>query len=532
MFAANGAKRVSEEPNREQDAQTAAGDDTEMQLRRGIALHQRGYLDQAARIYDEVLAADPQQPDALHLLGAVDAQRGRYEPAIERIRAAIALAPRQAQYWNNLGIALQGKGEIAEAEAAYQRSLELDPDSPDALNNLGNVYARQGRLEEALASYQAALVRGPKHPDALCNVGLLLRDLGRHQDSLMAFQRAVRLAPHFADAHLHYATALLLTGALDEGWRGYEWRWRTRRLAERRRHFVQPRWSGGYLSGKRLLIWGEQGIAEQVLFASLLQDIAGLDGEVAVECAPPLVPLLARSFADFDIRPQPEPVEGGQPENQDFDFQIPMGSLCRYFRRGLADLPSGTGYLVADGERVAALRRRYREQAGGAGPGSDDLLIGIVWRRDDAPQRGAGDVPLAAWLPILKQPGCRFLNLQQGGLTQEVTAVQRSGATPIESDPEIDASRDLDAYAAQLAAVDLVITVGGSTAHLASALGLAPWVLVPVAPSWCWGLEGDSTPWYPASRLFRQERPGDWVSVIARVAQALKRRLRERRTGP
>lgn len=509
------------------DVQTAAtagdGGDTEAQLRRAVALHQRGYLEQAAKIYDVVLAAEPQQPDALHLLGAVDAQRGRYEQAIERIRAAIAIAPREAQYWSNLGLALQGKGEIVEAEEAYQRSLELDPESPDALNNLGNVYALQGRLEEALASYQAALVRGPKHPDALCNVGILMRDLGRHQDALMAFQRAVRLAPHFADAHLHYATAQLLTGALEEGWRGYEWRWRTKRLAEQRRHFAQPRWSGGYLSGRRLLIWGEQGIAEQVLFASVLQDIAGLDGEVVVECAPALVPLLARSFADFDVRPQPDRAEAGQPENQDFDFQIPMGSLCRYFRRQLADLPGGSGYLVADSERVAALKRRYREQAG------DDLVIGIVWRRDDAPPRGAGDVPLAAWLPILKQPGCRFLNLQQGGLTQEVSAVKRSGGIRIESDAEIDASRDLDAYAAQLAAVDLVITVGGSTAHLAGALGLVPWVMVPVAPAWCWGLEGDSAPWYPTSQLFRQERPGDWVSVIARAAQALKRRLRDRR---
>jgi len=521
---ANGPRRVSEDQNQETETGAAAGD-TEAQLRRAIALHQRGYLEQAARIYDVVLAVEPQQPDALHLLGAVDAQRGRYEPAIERIRAAIAIAPRRAQYWSNLGLALQGKGEIAEAETAYQRSLELDPESPDALNNLGNVYSQQGRLEEALASYQAALVRGPKHPDALCNVGILLRDLGRHQDALLAFQRAVRLAPHFADAHLHLATEQLLTGALEEGWRGYEWRWRTKAFADQRRHFAQPRWSGGYLSGKRLLIWGEQGIAEQVLFAGVLQDIAGLDGEVAVECAPGLVPLLARSFADFDVRPQPKPAGDGQPEIQDFDFQILIGSLCRYFRRKMADLPGGSGYLVADDERIAALRRRYREQAG------DDLLIGIAWRRDDAPFRGAGDVPLAAWLPILQQPGCRFLNLQQGGLTQEVMALQRAGAVRIESDSELDASRDLDAYAAQLSAVDLVITVGGSTAHLAGALGLAPWVLVPVAPAWCWGLEGDSTPWYPASRLFRQERPGDWDSVIARAAQTLTRRLRAPRAS-
>ena len=515
---------MSEEQTQDEPAAAPddEGGDTEAQLRRAIALHQRGYLEQAAQIYDVVLAAQPRQPDALHLLGAVDAQRGRFEPAVERIRAAIAIAPREAQYWSNLGIALQGKGELDEAEAAYQRSLELDAESPDALNNLGNVYALQGRLEEALASYQAALVRGPKHPDALCNVGLLLRDLGRHPDALLAFQSAVRLAPHFADAHYHYAAAQLLAGTFDEGWRGYEWRWRTKRMADQRRHFAQPRWSGGYLSGSRLLIWGEQGIAEQILFASVLQDIAGLDGEVVVECAAGLVPLLARSFADFDVRSQPEAAEGGQPENQDFDFQIPMGSLCRYFRRQSADLPGGSGYLVADGERVAALRRRYREQAG------DDFVIGIVWRRDDAPFRGAGDVPLAAWLPILKLPGCRFLNLQQGGRTQEVTAVKRSSAIRIESDAEIDASQDLDAYAAQLAAVDLVITVGGSTAHLASALGLSPWVLVPVAPAWCWGLEGEASPWYPASRLFRQERPGDWVSVIARVAQALKRRLRDR----
>lgn len=270
----------------------------------------------------------------------------------------------------------------------------------------------------------------------------------------------------------------------------------------------------------RVLAWGEQGIGDRILLAGMLADLHEAAGDVAVETEPRLVPLLARSFPALEILAEGEP-----PAGSGFMSQIALGALGQHFRKQPDAFPSRSTYLRADPARTAALRHRYTIAP-------DRLLIGISWCSRNAAFGRFKSVGLAEWAPILAVPGVTFVNLQYGDTHDERSRIE---APHILHDATIDPLRDLDGAASQIAAMDLVITTSNTTAHMAGALGIETWTLLPSGPGllWYWFQDREDSPWYPSMRLFRQHRPGDWTELIARVASRLDRRLaRFRVPGP
>lgn len=554
-------------------------------LRQAVEDWRAGRLDAAARACDAVLRDAPADAEALNLAAIVafqagDAERSltliraaiasrpeaaklhsnlglflaglwRFEEAAEAHRAAVARAPDSADAHTNFGLSLAELGQLDAAEAAQRRAVELAPDNPGILCNLGSVLRKRQQPEAAMTVFRTVLDRDPAWAPAWCNLGLALADLDRLDEGIAASRRAIETNPRLAEAYdnlgvlllasgavdealaahrsarrldarraeayWHEALILLLKGDFDAGWPAYEWRWRAKFGRGRLRHTSVPAWDGSSPAGRTLLLWGEQGIGDQIMFSVYLRDLLALGANCIVEADARLEPILLRSFPGTGfIRPGQRTADLPA-----VDWQIAMGSLGRWLRPSLASFPERGGYLRADPGLTERLRTRYRDRSGG------QALIGISWR-GGTPNRPAviraRSIALQEWAPVLRTKGVAFVNLQYGDHAVELAEASAALGVPILSDEAINPLASIDAQAAQVSAMDLVVSIDNATVHLAGALGVPVWVLLPAAPDWRWLLGRDSSPWYPNARLFRQSRRGAWDDVLGNVAAALARR--------
>jgi hypothetical protein len=308
-------------------------------------------------------------------------------------------------------------------------------------------------------------------------------------------------------------------GRLAEGWDEQEWRWRTDGFrAWMGPAAALPAWDGAPLAGRRLLVRAEQGLGDQVMFATMLPELEAAGGPVAVQCDRRLCPLFARSFPALGFAPFPTP-EGEAAERDGFDLQIPFGSLGRLFRRDERAFPARAAVLVPDPGRTARLRSRWAERAAGR------RRVGLSWRSLSPTSGARRSLALGALLPLLRRDDCLFVSLQYGPTAKaELDGIRDAHGIAIATEPEVEATDDIDGLAALVAALDLVVTVDNATAHLAGAVGAETWVPLPAVASWRWMIGREDSPWYPSLRLFRQPRRGDWAAVVVRLAAALEDR--------
>ena len=407
--------------------------------------------------------------------------------------------------------ALKDAGNLDESLIWCQRALELAPASAKAHNHLSALLWELGRLDDAVAEAARALELRPDFVDALVNLGIAGRDLGHIDGAIANFRQAIALSPGSAEAHTNLGVTLLLAGDYSEGWREYDWRFKPRR-GHAPRPMPQPTWTGQDLRGRTLLVWGEQGIGDELIFFALLPELQERGARLVVECDPRLVAPLTRSLPDIEVvarqtPPAPRLMEG------DVDYQIAAGSVAALLRPSRADFRPLVPYVQADPALVTELRRRY-----GADQGAP--LVGLSWwsRADRA---GLRRFSLAQWRPILQVPGQRFVSLQYGDHRDEIAAIGRELGVEIIHDERIDPVADIDQALAQIAAMDQIVSMDNSTIHLAAMLGRPALMLVPQVSTWRTGMAGERSPWIPSVALFRQKIRGDWSMVIDQVAKAL-----------
>jgi hypothetical protein len=252
------------------------------------------------------------------------------------------------------------------------------------------------------------------------------------------------------------------------------------------------------------------------MFVSLLPELVEGGATCVVKLDARLYPLVQRSISGLTLLPRDKSA-AADIEQFTVDFQAPHGSLCRWLRRSPESFPSRPGYLKADPARRESLRDRYRRQLG------DRPLIGISWRGGTGETARIRSIPLAAWAPLLSLRAFGFVNLQYGDCRADLAAARRDIGVDILHDDLVDPLSNLDDFAAQTAAMDLVISIDNSTVHMAGALNVPVWVLLPAVPDWRWMLGRADSPWYSSVRLFRQQMAGDWGPVIGRVAEELRR---------
>jgi tetratricopeptide (TPR) repeat protein len=519
-------------------AQSSAQPRPEMEdeIDRATALHRQGRLDDAAQIYHAILAASPDRPDILNLLGLARHQQGRNVEALRLIASALKQAANVPDILNNYGLVLGALGRSEEAVEYFERALATRSGHVNALTNRADLLTRLKRDEEALGAYHDLLAAHPDHLGALnesgwlhlrlgrpeaalacydralavspsvelhVNRGTALRAMNRDEEALTSFAAAAALKPDCAEAHWNASLVRLRQGDFAGGWSGYEWRWRKADWAGAARAFPAPLWLGEpSIAGKTVLLHAEQGLGDTVQFVRYVSLIAGCGATVIVECQPPLKRLLqnVRSVSCVISRGEPVPR---------FDLHCPLLSLPLAFKTELASVPAEVPYIRACPEHIAKWRGRL--------PWKARLRVGICWGGSRAHLNDRNrSIPLDRFAKILSIPDIDFVSLQQEVSEPQAALLRHHGVLQLGSEFE-----DFADTAAVVAMLDMVVAVDTSVPHLAGAMGKVTALLVPFSPDWRWLLDRTDSPWYPTMRLFRQPAIGDWESPLERLRQEL-----------
>ncbi|KAA0584391.1 glycosyltransferase family protein (plasmid) [Azospirillum oryzae] len=485
------------------------------------ALHRgQGRSAEAERAYRRAIRVDPMATEGHNGLANVLQERDALDDAVAAYRRGLAIDPAHAAACNNMGIALRGLGRADEAMACHRHAVALDPYFAAGHTSLGLALQEQGRLEEAARAHARAVAVDPGFAGGYANHGNARLNQNRVDEAVTGFRRAVTIDPAGPDARRNLGMALLVAGRFEEGWREYEWRLRCKD-APTHAAMPKPRWNGEPLEGRRILLHGEQGLGDALQFCRYVPLVAARGGRVLLGLPAPLQRVMAGL-------PGVERFVSGQLPTDAFDLHLPMLSLGEVFGTQMDTIPHRVPYLSAEPDLTA----RWGERLKGLAKDGDGLKVGIVWA--GSPTHGNDknrSIGLAPFARLAAIPGVSLVSIQKGP-TEGQAANPPGGFPLLNLSPDI---KDFADTAAIMAGLDLVVCVDTSVAHLAGALGVPVWVLVPFAPDWRWMLDRDDSPWYPTMRLFRQDRPGSWDGTMDRLEHALRERtthVNHTRTGP
>lgn len=508
-------------------------------LPKALDHHRAGRLREAEQLYRKFLATHPTHEDARRLLAVLKHQTGRSSEALVDLDALLKRRPLFPEAQANRAVVLAALGRPDEAEAQFRHVLALVPGFPDAIGPLLRLLLTEERLNEAdellrplaPASWpveRAALAqrRGEQgqaetvlrqclnlHPgDAAALAGLVpvLTAQGRHAEAIEAGRAALALNPLLAGVRHNLSLALLDAGRLTEGWAEFAHRWEAPGFPSHARKLSAPRWNGiDDLTGKTVLVWREQGIGDEITFASALPDLIERAGRVIVDCSAKLVPLFARSFPDAEIRTENR---AHDPDHLGIDYQMPMGDLFAFLRPTLDSFPNRCAYLSAD----PRLRAQWKARLDALGP---EPKIGIAWKSTLAtPSRTQNFMPALEHLgPVLSVPGLQFVNLQPRADKAEIAAAATAHGATIHAFDDLDLFDDLESTAALMVNLDKVVAIGTATAILSAALGVPTGMFLLKHAQWD-PMGTDGIPWLPQVCLFRRFWNQSWNQATREAA--------------
>lgn len=476
-------------------------------------LGQSDRFGEAERTLRDFLAKNPATLEAHKLLATSVHKQGRLEDAAALYREILRDVPDDAQTSLQLAEGLIDLSRLDDAETILEALRHAAPRNAAVITNLGRIQELRGDLNAAIALHTEALACDPASENAYVNRGSAKRFAGAYDAALADYDAALALRPAFPPAVANRALALLITERLAEAWPSY--RARIKALYGAPDLTAGQPWDGSPLNGKRVLVWLEYGLGDEILFASLLPEVIAAAAHCTVVCSPRLRTLFARSFPKATVVPIGSSIAG------DFDVRVPLTDLAQWLRPSTLAFPSHAGYLAPDRALVAELREQYRKDP-------QTRLVGLSWRSASGPTGRFKSTDLSQWNDLLKLDGATFVSLQYGDCADDIARAQASSGREIIHDRGIDSSGDLDRFAAQVAAMDLIVSVSNTTVHVAGALGRPVWALVPRGPGahWYWFLNRTDNPWYPSARLFRQGEHGDWRTPIAEMTDAVRTWLR------
>lgn len=440
---------------------------------------------------------------------AVDLHRnGQLHEAETQYRIVLSQSPGSAMAWTNFGALLRKQGKFAQAIAAHRRALEIKPDLTNARANLANALYDFGEAEEAVPLREDLLAEDPDNWTRIRDLAVALRGCWRNQDCIDLVNAAEARLGANEPCRLQRALALLMLGSYGEGFRDFEARYSGDEVALPR-NVPWPRWSGEPLSGKSILILPEQGLGDAILMARFLPALKAAGAEVSMVVKPPL----RRLFKNLDGL---DHMLDGVKHRDHFDFYTPNMSLPHLVGMPANGPPPLPMLDIPDDSKAQA-----RTQVA---PFDDRFKIGIVWtgsltyranhRRSTTPE---------SFLGLVGIPGVQLFSLYKGDAHQELPD---SGMTGLIVDA-CGEDRDFADTAALISEMDLMITTDTAVVHVAASLGKPVWNMLTHEGFWLYG-SGETTPWYPSMRLFRQEKSEDWTKLFGRVQTALEAHLEER----
>ena len=456
----------------------------ETKLRTARTLLQRDELDTAWLVLNDVLNEQPDRPEALFLAGCCLRQKNMVGSAVHMFRRALAFDPKQLQLWMHYAATLHDLCRYDEARDAFQHIIKMAPDEPMAWANVAAGYIQQGRAREAIENADKALA----------------------------------LEPDNYIAHISKGFACLALGRWREAWKHKEYLYgnqlniRVYRTADNE----EPEWDG--TPGQTVVVQCDQGLGDQIMFAQCIHDLIRVSKKVIIETSERMGPLMARNFPEADVYTTLKSPQQAWAQLYDIDAHIHISFLGKFFRSETADFPRKP-YLKPD-EALVKRWKVWLEQF----PGRH---VGVSWKGGvPHTQRHLRSVELPDLSPILSLPGCSFFDLSYQDNNREIAFWNLQGGAQIIR-PPID-GKNFDDTVAFIAALDDVVTVTTTAAHVCGALGRHAYVLVPSIAQWRYAYhhEGDTQMiWYPegSTVLYRQKHGEPWQMPIQRVYTDMKR---------
>ena len=491
-------------------------DYAEAHSNRGNALNEMGRHEDALASHDRALRLRPEYAEAHSNRGNALAKLGRHEEALASHDRAISLKPGYAEAHSNRGNALKGLKRLGEAMASYDRAIALKPGYAEAHSNRAGALEDLGRQDEALAEHDLAIRLKPDHAEAHCGRANLMMDLERLDEALAGYETAISLKPSLALARYNKSLLDLRRHDFAAGFELYLSRWEAAKQGDKGPHIALPRWDGRPCKGE-VLLWAEQGLGDEVYFASMLSLLDPRQAFV-LSTDKRLQAIFARSFPG--IRLVSREVTEARVDGP-FAAQAAIGDLGHLLRLDREKIEARRyPYLVTSVERQQHLRD--------ANPfPKDTVLCGLAWKSGNKEVGQHRSIGLADLGLLLQLPGITFVNLQYGDVGAEIAAANDRFGADIRMARELDVFHDIDGLLAMIGLCDVVFTIDNVTAHLAGAIGKASAVLVPAGNGrhWYWSGEARSL-WYPSLELFYQHAPGDWTGAIEDAAQVVARKIR------
>ena len=499
-------------------------DHAETHFNLGLLHHGAGRVEEAIASYRAALALRPGLESARAKLAAALNEQGfahfrarRIEPAIAAYRASLDLRPDLHEARNNLGAALAAAGRHGEAIESFRAVLAAQPSDAAALSNLGYSLQASGDADGARRAFESALAVEPAHAQALANLGFLLQEDARYEEAAALYTRALAADPGSAMAAYNLGVVHVASRRFDEGFPLLENRYRTTPPMTMARAIPLPAFGeGDWGAGHRTAIWGEQGVGDRILFATLLPDFASRGEDFVLETDARLVPAFARAHPDWTVvtREQSDAAFAG------CDRGIANPSLAPLMRRTLADFDrQPQALLAADPKRAADFRARLAKDGA--------RVVGVSWRSFQSAARGAvqrrKSAALADLADLSKRDDLRLVDLQYGDTAAEREAFGHAGGR-LERLDGLDLFNDIDGVLAAIAACDAVITTSNVTAHFAGALGKRVLLvyLAGMPPFHYWATDASGRcVWYPSMRIVTGTGLDTWEKAFARAAERL-----------
>ncbi len=447
----------------------------------------------------EDLNQNPTDPTKLTNLAFILLQLGFLDEAEKNIALAIDINPKRIESHFILASLFTARGDDQAALKVSLNALSIDPTSANAFNNIGTILRKLGDISSARTAFESACILGPNIHEPFFNLATLEAIENRPQKAIELFKQSLTKKSYTSidlTARVNFSLGfeLLKIGQISEGWRkmGYGFQYSIpfeyRRAPNRT--FPVPQWTGGLLNGQRLLIWGEQGIGDEILFLTCLPDLNTIDGYIVVECEPRLIAPLSRSFPKIIFRPSSyHNTFGLPPIFDDYNLHIPMGGLMEILRNDITDFKNSTPYMVVDKDKATNFENRLNAVCGSR------KRVGICWRSGKlSGERNVEYTSLLDWADVFSVPNCDFVNLQYGECEQELIDAEEKFNVRILRWPDLDLKNDIDSTLALITRLDVVVTVATAVSPMAAAVGVKVILMGPMG----WpNLGTEYYPWFP-----------------------------------
>ena len=471
----------------------------------------QGRTQEMIPLLKKAIAVNPSYAEAYNNLGIALKKQGNLQAAVDAYRQALAVNPSYAEAYFNLGIALNEQGDLQAAIDAYRQALAIKPNYPQAYNNLGLALKDQGNLQAAIDAYRQALAINPNHAEAYNNLGIALKKQGDLQAAIDAYRQALAINPDYPVAHWNLSLVQLLLGDYENGWKEYEWRFQVKSNPQPHAHPQVERWTGSNLApGESLILVSEQGLGDTLQFMRYALYLNNTGQSVSL-CAQTSLHGLIRASGITTMVYSPQ-----QANQLTTGKWFPLLSLTGYLQVRPDHPIVDTPYIKAPEQQVDHWRQKLAAE--------QRPIIGINWSGNPKAEKRSlrcRSLPLETFAPIVEKTTVTLLSLQKGSGSEQLADCSFRHRF-VGCQEEINQTWDFVETAAMIANCHLVITSDTAVAHLAAGMGHPTWLLLTQIPDWRWGVEGESSFWYPSMRLFRQRERGNWTEVMERVATALE----------